>query len=72
VSIARSDGRQQRYQADSEVLNTLGSVDSVSDFYTLGGTRIRLLDGLLIVALIAGLAIPLGHMTIRKYLRKKP
>jgi hypothetical protein len=47
------------------------SVDSVSDFYALGGTRVRLLDGLLILSVVAGLAIPLGHMSMGKYLRKK-
>ena len=71
VSIARPDGRKQRYQADSEVLNSLVSVDSVSDFYMLGGTRVKLLDGLLIVGLVTGLAIPLGHMSVGKYLRRK-
>jgi nitrate/TMAO reductase-like tetraheme cytochrome c subunit len=71
VSIARSDGRKQRYQADSEVLTSLVSVDSVSDFYMLGGTRVRLLDGLLIFGLVTGLGIPIGHMTIGKYLRRK-
>ena len=70
VSIARSDGRKQRYQADSEVLNSVVSVDSVSDFYALGGTRVRLLDGLLVLGLVAGLAIPLGHMSMGRYLRK--
>ena len=71
VSIARPDGRKQRYQADSEVLNSLVSVDSVSDFYMLGGTRVKLLDGLLIVGLVTGLAIPLSHMSVGKYLRRK-
>jgi hypothetical protein len=71
VSIARPDGRKVRYQADSEVLNSLVSVETVNDFYTLGGTRIRLLDNLLVLGLIGGLAIPFGHMTIGRYLRKK-
>jgi hypothetical protein len=70
VSIARSDGRKQRYQADSEVLNSVVSVDSVSDFYALGSTRVRLLDRLLVLGLVAGLAIPLGHMSMGRYLRK--
>ena len=70
VSIARPDGRKQRYEADSEILNSVVSVAAVNDFYTLGGTRIRLLDGLLILGLIGGLAIPLGHMAIGRYLRK--
>jgi hypothetical protein len=46
-------------------------VDTISNFYTLGGTRIKLLDGLLILALVGGLAIPLGHMSIGRYLRNK-
>lgn len=70
VSIARPDGSKQRYEADSKVLNSVVSVDYVSDFYMLGGTRIRLLDGLLVLALVAGLAIPIGHMAIGRYLRK--
>ena len=71
VSIARPDGRKLRYQADSEVLNSVQSLGSVSNFYALGGTRIGLLDGLLILGLVGGLAIPLGHMTMGKYLRRK-
>lgn len=71
VSIARPDGRKKRYEANSEVLNSVVSVDSVSNFYALGGTRVRLLDGLLILGLLAGLAIPIGHMTIGRYLRDK-
>jgi hypothetical protein len=70
VSIARADGRKQRYQANSDVLNSVVSVDSVSNFYALGGTRVRLLDGLLILSVVAGLAIPLGHISMGKYLRK--
>jgi hypothetical protein len=70
VSIARPDGRKQRYEADSEILNSVVSVAAVNDFYTLGGTRIRLLDGLLILGLVGGLAIPLGHMAVGRYLRK--
>ena len=70
VSIARPDGRKQRYEADSEVLHSVVSIDTIADFYTLGGTRIKLLDRLLILGLIGGLAIPLGHMAIGRYLRK--
>jgi hypothetical protein len=68
--IARPDGRKQRYEADSEILNSVVSVAAVNDFYTLGGTRIKLLDGLLILGLVSGLAIPLGHMAIGRYLKK--
>ena len=53
------------------MLNSVVSVDSVGDFYAPGGTRIRLLDGLLVLALVGGLAVPAGHIALGKYLRKK-
>jgi hypothetical protein len=71
VSISGSDGRKQRFAADKKVLNSVVSVDSVGEFYAPGGTRIRMLDGLLVLALVGGLAIPAGHMALGKYLRKK-
>jgi len=71
VSISRPDGRKQRFEADSKVLNSAVSVDSVGGFYAPGGTRIKLLDGLLALAIVGGLAIPIGHITLGKILRKK-
>lgn len=71
VSINRPDGRKQRYEADNDVLTSVVSVDSIGGFYAAGGTRIKLLDGLLILGLIGGLAIPVGHVTMGKLLRKK-
>jgi len=71
VSISTPDGRKQRFEADRKVLNSVVSVDSVGDFYAPGGTRIQLLDGLLVLALVGGLAIPVGHIALGKYLRRK-
>ena len=71
VSISRPDGRKERFQADQKVLNSVVSVDSVGDFYAPGGTRIRLLDGLLLLALVGGLAVPIGHIALGRYLRRK-
>ena len=71
VSISRPDGTKRYYQADTEVLNSVVSVDSINDFYAMGGTRIRLLDGLLILALAGGLALPIGHLTLGKWLNRK-
>jgi hypothetical protein len=71
VSISRPDGRKQRYGADNKVLSSAISVDSIGDFYAPGGTRIKLLDGLLVLAVFGGLAIPIGHITLGKILRKK-
>jgi len=71
VSIANPDGTKHYFQADNQVLSSIISVNPISDFYAMGGTRIRLLDGLVILSLIGGLAVPIGHITIGRLLRKK-
>ncbi len=65
VSIVGPDGRPVRYGAKPEVLNSIISVDSVSGFYAIGGTRIKLLDWLLALAVLGGIGVPVGHMTVR-------
>lgn len=74
ISIAQPDGRPLRHDAQKEVLTSPISVDSVRGFYAIGGTRIKLLDYLFVLALVAGVAIPIGHMTLkwlfRRYLKK--
>jgi hypothetical protein len=71
ISVTSPDGRRIRYAAEQETLTSAVSVDSVSGFYTAGGTRIKLLDGLLAFAVLAGLGIPLTHMSVRKWFRNK-
>jgi len=71
VSINRPDGRKETYKASSKVLNSPISVDSIGGFYAPGGTRIELLDALLVLALVLGLAVPVGHYALGKYLRRK-
>jgi len=71
ISISRPDGRKESYKASSKVLNSPISVDSVGEFYAPGGTRIKLLDILLVLALVAGLAVPIGHFALGKFLRRK-
>jgi predicted CXXCH cytochrome family protein len=64
VSIVGPDGRTVRYGAKPEVLNSVISVDSVGGFYAIGGTRIKLLDWLLALAVLGGIGAPLGHLTL--------
>lgn len=71
VSISTPDGRKQRFAADGKVLNSAVSLDTVGGFYAPGGTRIGVLDGLLALALLGGVAVPIGHITLGKILRKK-
>jgi len=74
VSIVGPDGRPLRYDAQPEVLNSIISVDSVGGFYAIGGTRIKLLDWLLALAVLGGIGVPVGHLTInwlvRRYAKK--
>ena len=70
VSIVGPDGRPVRYGANPEVLNSVISVDSLSGFYAIGGTRIKLLDWLLALAVLGGIGVPVGHMTVRWLFKK--
>ena len=65
VSITGPDGRPIRYRAQKEVLTSVLSVDSLREFYAIGGTRSRLLDILFVLTLLGGIGVPLGHMTVR-------
>ncbi len=71
VSVTAEDGRRIRYNANKETLTSAVSVDSVGNFYTAGGTRIQLLDGLLALAVLAGFGIPMTHMSVRKWFKSK-
>lgn len=70
VSVVGPDGRPIRYGANKEVLSSVVSVDSISGFYAIGGTRIQILDILLILAFLGGLAVPVGHMTLGWFVKQ--
>jgi len=70
VSMSRADGRRESFKADPRVLNSAMSVDSVGGFYAPGGTRIKLLDVLLLLAVVGGVAVPIGHIALGKIMRK--
>ena len=64
ISLVGPDGRRVGYGANADVLNSPISLDSVSGFYAIGGTRIKLLDILLILAILGGLGIAVGHVAL--------
>jgi hypothetical protein len=70
VSVVGPDGRPIRYGANKEVLSSVVSVDSISGFYAIGGTRIQILDILLVLAFLGGLAVPVGHMTLGWFVKQ--
>jgi hypothetical protein len=69
VSVAGPAGIPIRYDANKEVLSSAFSLDSVGGFYAIGGSRISLLDVLLVLALLGGIGGPLGHLTARWVIR---
>ena len=71
VSITSPGGRRERFAADSDVLSSIFSVDSISGFYAPGGTRIKLLDYLLVLAILGGLAVPVIHIALGRFVRKR-
>lgn len=76
ISIVGPDGRPRRYGADKDVLSSVISLDSVGGFYAIGATRITFLDILFLLALVAGIVIPVGHGSVRwlakRYLKQNP
>jgi hypothetical protein len=70
VSIVDANGMPIRYGAESEALSSILSIDAVRGFYALGATRMELLDWLLILAFLGGLAIPAGHLTLGWMVRR--
>ena len=71
VSITGPDGRPVRYRAQTEVLTAALAVESLPEFYAIGGTRSRLLDALFVLVLLGGAGLPLGHMTVRWLARRR-
>ena len=70
VSIVGADGRPLRHDAQTEVLSSAISVGSMRGFYAIGGTRIKLLDVLFVLALLSGVLVPAGHMTAKWLFRR--
>ncbi len=70
LSITTPEGGRQSFEADREVLSSVKAVESISDFYALGGNPNKLLDILLLLSLAAGIAVPVGHFTLGKMIRE--
>ncbi len=65
VTMASADGLALRRDATQGLLSSVESIGSVGGFYAIGGTRIHLLDTLLVMALAAGVLIPAAHMSVK-------
>jgi len=65
VSVAGPGGIPVHYDVNQAALHSVLSLPSMGGFYAIGGTRITLLDILLVLALLVGFGIPALHVTIR-------
>lgn len=72
ISMVAPDGRALRHPVKPEVLGSLEALQSVRGFYALGGTRIRELDWLLLLAVVGSLAGVSGHALLRRLMRPSP
>jgi hypothetical protein len=70
LTIASPDGRPIRHGVQKDILNSLLATESVHGFYAIGSTRIKLLDNLLVLVLLASVGGPLVHMTIKWLFRR--
>lgn len=71
ISIVSANGKPVRYKAQKEVLGSVLSVDSLREFYAVGGTRNVLLDILLVLAVLGGLSVPIGHQILKRIVKKQ-
>jgi cytochrome c553 len=72
ISILDADGRPVRYDAHKEILSSAVTWDALRGFYAIGGTRFKLLDYVLAIGLVGGIAVPVVHLALRRYLGRQP
>jgi hypothetical protein len=71
LTMAGADGRPQRHGVEKEVLNSLTAMGSLRGFYTIGSTRIQLLDYLLVLLLLGVLCVPVAHYTVHRMFKPR-
>lgn len=65
VSVAGPGGVPKSYGVSQEVLKSAVSIESMGGFYAIGGTRITILDMLLLFVVFVGVGFPVVHATGR-------
>ena len=65
VAVKKSDGKPTLIPAEKDTVRSVFSIIPASKFYAIGGSSIELWDILFIVALIGGIAVPIGHIALR-------
>jgi len=65
ISVAGPGGIPVHYGANKDVLNSAFSIASIGGFYAIGGTRITILDALVVLALLGGFGFAIVHGSMR-------
>ena len=71
LTMAGEDGRPLRHGVEKEVLNSLTAMGSMRGFYTIGSSRIKLLDYLLVLVVLGVLCVPVAHYTVHRIFKSK-
>ena len=71
VSVPEQSGKVHTFETNRESLGTVGEIQTMSDFYEMGGSRSKLLDIMFLLSLAAGIAIPIGHFTLGRMIKEK-
>lgn len=71
VSITQPDGRKQSFETDRSILSSVGAVNSISDFYALGGNTNKYLDYFLLLAFLGAIGGVAGHYTVGKIIERE-
>jgi predicted CXXCH cytochrome family protein len=72
ISILDAEGRPVRYDAHKAVLSSPMTWEALRSFYAIGGTRLKLLDIVLLLGLVGGIAVPALHLAVRRLFRRRP
>jgi hypothetical protein len=65
IVIGKTGGKPLMIPAKQDVIGSIYTILPVSKFYAIGSSSIGLLDILFIIALIGGIAVPIGHISLR-------
>lgn len=65
LAMQNTEGKVTLIPAKNDVLNSIYTIIPARKFYVIGSTSIKLFDILFVVALLGGIAVPIGHITLR-------
>lgn len=65
LEIVREGAAPLKLELERGAVNSANAIPNIRDFYVLSLSKINILDVLFVVALLGGIAVPIGHITLR-------